>query len=165
MSAIDFFNPACQQTCAETEFGLVDPGGNLPAKIDLKEPALWGATVDNPQRITVVFTAIDNCGGFISENLQGQKRCDGILTYHKTIYFVELKAQQKNWRVDAMLQLEDTIRLFRQHYDLQGKYSRRTAFLCNRQHPRFQVIDNVEQERFYQTYGVRLDATGSIRIK
>ena len=86
-----------------------------------------------------------------------------MLTYADNIVFVELKAVLKSWIPNATEQLETTIQHFIAHHDI-STYRHKRAFACNKKHPKFQVIDNETKRRFFDTYRVRLNIQGVIKI-
>ncbi len=81
--AVDFFNTECQTgPHTEAEFGIGDAQGSVAFVDNEKqnEDAKWIATVENPSRVAVTFTAVDGCV-FLSEN--ASQRCDAMLTTKK----------------------------------------------------------------------------------
>jgi hypothetical protein len=79
------------------------------------------------------------------------------------MHFVELKDQMKNWKTDAIAQLESTIQFFKAHHDITA-YKIKKAFACNKKHQRFQEIDQEQNLRFFREYGFRIDAQAEIII-
>ena len=160
---MDFFNPACQSgPFSQETFGLCDDQNATPAYVDTTTPDKWVATVENPARKAVTFTAIDKC--VIQDGDEPSwGRCDGMLTTEDLLYLVELKDQKSNWKPNAIEQFESTIRFLRNHHDL-TRFRTKKAFACNKQHRTFATIDNELQRRFFQNYGFRIDAQATVLI-
>jgi hypothetical protein len=93
-----------------------------------------------------------------------EKRCDGMLTYQDNIVFVELKNQLKDWIQDGLEQLETTIKHFTIAHDLE-KIRHKRAFLANKKKRHFHVIQHEMKKRFFDTYKVRINIEGTIKIK
>ncbi|MCX6250633.1 MAG: hypothetical protein NTX61_07770 [Bacteroidetes bacterium] len=143
-------------------FGLCDDQNGTKAYTKLNESHTWIATVKNSKRIPVVFTSIDKC--VINDNeYPGRGRCDGMLTFSDSIYFVELKDMRSGWLSDAKQQLVSTIKFFIEAHGLH-RYKHKKAFACNRRHRHFQEIDNEENLSFFRTYGVRIDVQAEILV-
>lgn len=160
---INFFNKACQEEICDIKlFGLCDDQNGSKAYTNLNDPTKWIAIVKNNKKLDIVFTAIDKC--IIKDNeLKGRGRCDGMLTSLEHIYFIELKNQQSNWIEDAISQLESSIEFFISNHDIQ-KYKHKKAFACNKNHRRFQEIDNERNLKFFRKYGVRIDLQAEIIV-
>lgn len=160
---MDFFDSACQEPpIQEKLFGICDDGTSEKAYTDVLDPSKWIAKVKNEKQIELIFTAVDKC--IIKDNEEkGRGRCDGMLTSDEHLYFIELKDELKNWKTDAIEQLESTISFFNQHHDL-SKYRHKKAFACNKKRKAFQVIDNEQNKRFFRQYGFRIDAQAEIII-
>lgn len=160
---MDFFNPACQSgPFSQAKFGLCDDQNTTRAYVDTDTPENWVATVENPARRAVTFTAVDKC--VIQDcDEPGRGRCDGMLTTEDLLYLVELKDQKTNWRTDAIAQLESTIGFLRDHHDL-GCFRHKKAFACNRRHQPFLPIDNELMLRFHRNYGFRIDVQATVLI-
>lgn len=159
--SINFHADACQEpTINNAVFGLCDDQIGLKAYVNIDNEDKWIATVKNGKRINLTFTAIDKC--IIKDNEHiGRGRCDGMLTSAKHIFFVELKNEAKGWVSGAIEQLESTIQFYIANHDI-DIYKHKKAFACNKQHKRFQVIDNELNLTFFRTYGVRLDIQATI---
>ena len=112
----------------------------------------------------MTFTAIDKC--VLKDNEEPDRgRCDGMLTSdsEEHIYFIELKDQAKNWKQDAINQLESTVKFFIEHDNI-NVYKHKKAFACNKKQPHFQEIDNTLNLRFFREYGVRIDVQARIIV-
>lgn len=158
---IDFFNPVCQESPRnDTEFGILD--GNPVAFTTTSNPSSCIATVKNQSPKQVVFTAIDGCV-VKGEELEGAKRCDGMLTAAESLFLVELKDQRKNWQATAIRQLIDTIKILRQNHDI-SRFRHKKAFACNRAFPRFQEIDHEFKLELFRKYRFRIDAQATIIV-
>ncbi|EIJ41570.1 hypothetical protein BegalDRAFT_0658 [Beggiatoa alba B18LD] len=167
---MDFFNPQCQESLNNAQFGLCDAQEGGKAYINISNPESWIATVHNEKCKQLIFIAVDKCVIQDTEE-QGRGRCDGILISneheheHEHLYFIELKDQVKEWISDAIDQLESTILFFQnRHSNLFKTFQHKKAFACNKKRPRFQEIDNERNLRFFRTYGVRLDVQAKILI-
>jgi hypothetical protein len=133
---------------------LCDGQNGRVAYTDRNNPDKWIAIVTNRKKISLVFTAIDD--GVIRNDEEPERgRCDGMLASDEHIVFVELKDQRKNWKSEAIEQLESTIRFFIANHDI-TIYRHKKAYACNKKHPQFQRIENELNLRFFRTYGVRL---------
>lgn len=158
---VDFFNSACQESPRnDKEFGILD--SNPVAYTTTAKSPSWNATVKNPSLKEVVFTAIDGCV-IKREELQGRKRCDGMLTTDNSLFLVELKDQQKNWQATAVRQLIDTIETLVQNHDVSG-FRHKKAFACNRAHQRFQEIEHELNLEVFRKYRFRIDAQATIIV-
>ncbi len=162
--SVNFFETSCQEPPkSDVRFGICDDQNGDIAYTDTTDSDKWIALVENPNETQVTFTAIDNCVEILRGDSNQEKRCDGMLTYTDSIVFVELKAVLKSWIPDATEQLETTIQHFIAHHDI-SVYRHKRAFACNKRHPNFQVIDNETKRRFFDTYRVRLNIQGVIKI-
>ncbi len=163
---IDFFIPACQTSnISDLVFGITDPQDGGPAYIDLSNPQVWIAEVENRSKKTLNFTAVDNCIDIYRTDGQMDNRCDGILTGEDYLIFIELKDQRSEWIQHAVEnQLKTTIRYFAQNYDI-SKYKKRFAYVCNKRHPQFQYSHMSMMEEFRHVTGIRLCIVNKIVIK
>lgn len=163
---IDFFVPACQTlNISAPIFGLTDPQDGGPAYVNLSNPSLWVAKVENRSNRPLNFTAVDNCIEIFREDGQMDNRCDGILTSEEYLIFVELKDQREEWIQHAVEnQLKTTIKYFKENYDI-SRYSKRFAYACNKRHPQFQYSHMSLMEKFRHETGVRLCIVNTIVIK
>lgn len=160
---MNFFDAACQEPAIKhTRFGICDDQDGAKAYTDITDDTKWVATVINPSQRLLVFTAIDACVIKGNQAL-GRGRCDGMLTSHEHLYFVELKDQRSGWTPDAIAQLESTIQFFIQHHDI-SVFRHKKAFACNKRHPAFQEIDNELNKKFFRNYRVRLDVQAEIIV-
>lgn len=159
---MDFFNAICQEpTLNDSIFGLCDDQNGKKAYTNLTDNSKWIATVKN-NNTELTFTAIDKC--VIKDNEErGRGRCDCMLTSANHIYFIELKDQLRNWKTDAIEQLESTIQFFIANHNVKN-YKYKKAFACNKKQPRFQEIDNELNLYFFRTYGFRIDAQTEIIV-
>ena len=162
---MDFFEPECQEPAInESEFGLCDDQNGTKAYTNIGNHIKWIAVVRNDKRKNLTFTAIDKC--VLKDNEEPDRgRCDGMLTSdsEEHIYFIELKDQAKNWKQDAINQLESTVKFFIEHDNI-NVYKHKKAFACNKKQPHFQEIDNTLNLRFFREYGVRIDVQARIIV-
>ena len=160
---MDFFKPECQSgPFSQEKFGLCDDSNATRAYVDTSFPQKWVATVENPARKAITFTAIDKCVIEDCEEL-GRGRCDGMLTTEDLLYLVELKDQKANWQTHAIEQLESTISFLRDHHDL-NRFRHKKAFACNKRHKPFATVDNELMLRFHRNYGFRIDVQATVLI-
>lgn len=160
---MDFFKPECQSgPFVQDTFGLCDDQDSTRAYVDTTDTEKWVATVENPSRRPVTFTAIDKC--VIQDgDAPGRGRCDGMLTTEDLLYLVELKDQRSDWQMHAIEQLESTIHFLRDHHDL-SRFRTKKAFACNKRHRAFTTIENERQRRFFQSYGFRIDVQATVLV-
>ena len=162
---LDFF-PANQKSINSILFGLRDNQDGTAAFADMNKAnrKKWIADVENPNGITLTFTAIDK-GIIKDEEYPGQKRCDGMLVSDDHLYFIELKNERGNWIQKGITQLGSTIELFDiAHPKKKEQYKHRKAFICNKKHPHFHTIDNGKKIKFYRTYYFHLFIQAKIVI-
>jgi hypothetical protein len=164
---LDFFDEAYQEPpINDVLFGLCDNEDGNVAFTDKTDKNKWIATVENPDGLTLFFTAIDK-GVIKDDEYLGHKRCDGMLTSDKHLYFIELKNEREKWIPKGISQLESTIKLFEgAHPRMKDLYAHRRAYVCNKRHLHFHRINNEEKIYFRTTYGFRLyiDAIISLGI-
>ena len=162
---MNFFAPACQSGPFEFEtFGLCDDAACVCAYVDTSTPARWTATVSNPDRQTLTFTAVDNCVLRDGEAID-TPRCDGMLTAPGVLYLIELKDQRAHWLPRAMAQLESTIQLLRTHHAVElQNFRHKKAFACNKRSGAFRRVDQETQLRFFREYGFRLDVQSTVLV-
>jgi hypothetical protein len=161
---LNFFDPTFQEKPLNNiQFGLCDnKKGNVAFTSTINKDQ-WTATVENPNGLSLIFTAIDK--GVIKDyEYSDYERCDGMLTSKCHLYFVELKNERKHsWVQEGFLQLESTIKLFKNaHPGAEKRYKHKKAYVCNKKHPCFHVIDNEQNLKFFKTYCFRLDIQANI---
>ena len=162
--SINFYEAKCQSTTSEAFFGLYDKEDESPAMIVHIQKDKWNATVINPTQKQITHTAVDNCIEILRENGEMESRCDSMLTYADNIIFIELKNKGSDWKSDGISQVEITIQNFIRSHNLSAiKYKR--AFVANRKHPYFQVIEDLQAKKFWDDYRVRLSVGSEINIK
>jgi len=164
--SINFFDEHCQSQTDQPRFGLCDepPPSQKPAYIDISnEETKWIAVVENLNQIEVNFTAIDNC---IAIDESEGMRCDGMLTYHKHIIFIELKSRNYRnsiWIEEGEKQLENTINIFAKNHDMVN-YKSKKAYIANGKKPKFQYAHKDRMQRFKNKTGFRLSIENTIII-
>ncbi|WP_027002559.1 hypothetical protein [Hugenholtzia roseola] len=166
---IKFFTESCQSRSSKKRFGLCDDPHLLqnPAYLDEIEGAKWIAVVENKRRYEIIFTAIDNCVEIKRTDGKMEKRCDGSLTYEKTIIFIELKQRRtvgNSWIKDAEIQLKSTISKF-EETELSDNYTQKKAYICNSERPIFRAGQMERMEQFYEETGYVLRIEARIRIE
>jgi hypothetical protein len=161
----NFFDHACKEHFRKDNlFGICDDQDGKKAYTNTQDAAGWIAHVRNSKKTKVVFTPIDNCIIIFRQGTKDREStCDGMLTFGKSLYLVELKNQGKGkWLPVAKKQLESTINCLRKNHSLE-QYTYKKAYACNKKHPNFTVLGNEEQRAFFQrTGGFRLDAQTQI---
>ena len=165
MLKLNFFDPMFQEKLQNNvQFGLCDNEDGTAAFIDTMNKDKWIATVKNPYRHTLIFTAIDK--GVIKDNeYSGYERCDGMLTSDYHLYFVELKNERGDWVQKGISQLGSTIKLFDEvHPEKKKQYAHKKAYICNKKHPHFYIIDNEQNIKFFRDNGLRLDIQAKILL-
>jgi len=167
---LNFFDPAYQESpINDSLFGLCDnEDGNVAfTDTDIENENNWIATVENPEKSSLTFTAIDK-GVIKDEEYNEHERCDGMLTSenHRHLYFVELKNKRDNWISKGILQLESTIKLFDvAHPGKKRQYIHKKAYVCNKKHPHFHFFDNELNRNFFRTYRFRIDIQAKIAFE
>ncbi len=161
---VDFFDSNCLTKTTEAEFGLRDEVDTVKAFIDLTHKKKWICTVINDKEIEIEFRALDKCVIVERENGDTEKSCDAMLTYGDNIDFVELKEKRADWITEGREQLEKTIELFTIHHGFEN-FKHKRAFVANKKHPSFHVIDNETGLRFFREFKVRLNVEAIIKIK
>lgn len=162
---IDFFKDKCCSSIANIRFGICDNNDDFPAFLNSSDDSLWIATVLNTNGKTVSFTAIDNCIDFPPVDGNMQSRCDAMLTCDNCLYLVELKNTRSDWQSKGIEQLESTIQNLKDALgDAYYNFRLRKAYVANKRHPRFHIIENETMEKFRDIYKVRLDLQANISI-
>lgn len=163
---MNFFDTTHQEPPTEDlSFGICDDQNGQKAYTDRTNKIKWVATVINEKPFQLTFTAIDK-GVIKDDQFPGQERCEGMITSNEHIYFLELKVQRSGGVAKAKCQLASTIKIFNQvHPERLREYKHKKAFICNKSHPNFHVIQNEDQLSFYNKYNVRLDINTEIKFK
>lgn len=166
--SIDFFKTACQTITNQQKFGICDDediSEKTPAYINTNDESRWIAVVLNEHSKDILFTAIDNCIDVFRENGEMESRCDVMLTCENSLILVELKNKASDWKASGIDQIEATlIRLIENHETYYYSFKKRKAYVANRRHPRFQVIDNEIMRRFSKEYKIWLDIQATIKV-
>jgi hypothetical protein len=162
---LDFFDKAYQEPpINDALFGLCDNEDGNIAFTNKTDKKKWIATVENPDGLTLIFTAIDK-GVIKDDEYSSYERCDGMLTSSNHLYFVELKRQRRGWITNGILQLESTIKLFDEsHPKMKFIYAHRKAYVCNKKHPHSNKTENESSISFFKTYGFRLYTNAKISL-
>jgi hypothetical protein len=163
---VNFFDTEHQESpTSDSFFGVCDDQNGQKSYTDRSDKSKWIATVINEKPFQLVFTVIDK-GVIKDDELPGRERCEGMLTSNEHIYFLELKVQRSGGIAKAKCQLESTIDIFNEvHPGKLETYTHRKAFVCNKRHPKFHVINNEEQKAFFDTYKVRFDINTEVKFK
>jgi len=164
---VDFFNKICkEQKVIHQHFGICDDENGEKAYTNIGDTNKWIATVNNETQKEIEFTAIDNCiDVFKGDTNNKESTCDGMLTFDKSIYLIELKNHGTGgWLTKAISQLKNTINLIKKNNSLDGIQYKK-AYACNKKHPSFQVIDFERRIKFFNETGFRIDAQAKITIK
>lgn len=163
-----FKEEKCQNISNSKKFGICDdpPPAQNPAYIDETDGSKWIAVVENEDRYAVTFTAIDNCIEILRPDGKMSRRCDGMLTFNSTVIFVELKdrdAQGNAWVEDALPQLKSSIQDF-EKTDMADIFSRKLAYIANKQHPRFKSTQQSRMDAFFDDTNYVLRIQGRINL-
>jgi hypothetical protein len=162
---VDFFKADCQLNTNSLQFGICDDDNELPAYINHADANIWIATVINDNSKDIVFTSIDKCINFPLIEGNMQSRCDVMMTCDNCLYLVELKNKKSDWQSSGIEQLEATIiNLINSIQPVYNNYRIRKAYVANRRHPSFHVIENEMMEKFRDKYQVRLDLQATINV-
>ena len=164
---LNFFDQAFQEKpLNNSQFGLCDNEDGTVAFTNTMNKDKWIATVENPNGLTLVFTAIDK-GVIKNGEYSDYERCDGMLTSDNHLYlvFVELKNERGEWIQKGISQLESTIKLFDgAHPEKKKQYTHKKAYVCNKKHLCFHEIDNEQNLKFFRAYRFRLDIQAKISL-
>jgi hypothetical protein len=167
---IDFNVVSCQTSSQSKVFGLCDdpPPAKNPAYIDEADGKKWIAVVENEEKHFVTFTGIDNCEHIVLKRDDGKmaKRCDGMLTYNKTVIFVELKQRNEpgsDWVKEAEPQLKVTIFHF-EKTEMAENFIVKKAYIANRLRPKFRESQQVRMNEFKKSTGYVLRIENRIRL-
>lgn len=160
--AIDLTVDNCTSLTDESQFGLCDNGNLTPAFISFnKDIDKWIALINNTERHNITFVAIDNCIDVRGENGDLDNRCDCLLLYHENIVLVELKEKRSDWIQDGIDQVESTIIRIQDNSEFINA-KRRRAFISNRKHPHFHVLNAELKQSFFTRYKVRISVDATI---
>jgi hypothetical protein len=166
--SVNFFDAKYQEAPRrDSHFGLCDDGNNTPAYTDTADSAKWIAKVINNGRVSITFTPVDNkiiiCKPGTSDK---ERTCDGMLTFTDSLYLAELKKERAAWITEAKEQLENTIRLLYEYNERDmASFRIKKAYVCNKKHPCFSIINNAEQKDFFRKTKFRIDIQAEIKIK
>lgn len=165
---IDFNVESCQTTSDNKVFGLCDDSApaKKPAYINEDEGSKWIAVVENEAKHPITFTAIDNCIEIRRADGKMEKRCDGMISYNKSIIFVELKQRSIKgsvWVKEAESQLKATIGVF-EKTKFSKTFSIKKAYISNSDQPKFKVSQSRRMENFYTETGYVLRIEARIRV-
>ncbi|NJK96947.1 MAG: hypothetical protein HC905_20320 [Bacteroidales bacterium] len=149
-----------------TKIGICDDNNQNIAYFDLVNESNWIAMVNNSENKEIVFTAFDYCIDVFRENGEMDKRCDVLMTFEESLYFIELKSKVSDWQSEGIEQIEVTINNFINKIpDYYWSFKKRKAYVANKRHPSFNVTKITDMERFRDQYHVRLDLQATILIK
>jgi hypothetical protein len=165
---VDFLKAACQTMTNQPRFGICDDEDTnvkTPAYINTDDESRWIALVLNPQSKNLVLTAIDNCIEVLRENGDMDSRCDVMLTSDDSLCLIELKNKVSDWKASGIEQIEATLmRLIENHETYYFSFKKRKAYVANKRHPNFQILDNALMKRFSSQYKIWLDIQATIKI-
>lgn len=162
---VDFFKVDCRSNTNRAKFGICDDANELPAYFKYEDEDSWIAVVMNNNSKKIVFTAIDKCIDFPLIDGNMQSRCDVMMTCDNCLYLIELKNKKSDWQSTGIEQLETTIISLLDSLESDfKKYRLRKAYVANKRHPSFHVIENETMEIFRNKYNVRLDLQRTIKI-
>lgn len=148
----------------EEKFYIYDPGNNESVYVSFDDK-YYQAIVFNKKKEYIQFIAIDNNIKIYKDNSKDEESlCDCMLfSKENFILFIELKDQQKQWLSDALSQLKNTIRLFKENHSVE-LFAKRRAYASNKQHPQFAHSYKETMQRFRQETGFILRIQNTIDI-
>ncbi|CAM3433633.1 hypothetical protein ABF190_000976 [Flavobacterium psychrophilum] len=163
---IDFFENKCKSTSNKIEFGLCDdssPAEN-PAYINEDDDSKWIGIVKNNTNKEIEFIAIDSCIDIRRPDGKLESRCDGLLSFDTNLIFVELKSREsKKWFKTGREQLTNTIRIFKDNYDI-SKYNSISGNVCNGLRPQSHAGQATNIQQFFDETGLILKGDRTIKI-
>lgn len=165
--SVNFSKDECQTKTNKERFGIYDAEDKSPAIIKIDDESSWNATVINKNSIELLFTAIDNCIDILRDNGEMDSRCDGMLTFKNTIFFVKLKNKRGSWQSKGLSQIESTIkRMMTEELDFYNSFTKRKAIVANRKHqfPSFHMSHSEQREYFLQEYNTRIQFEAGIIV-
>ena len=165
--SMNFFETDCKEPeRTDNIFGICDGQCGCRAYTSITDSKKWIAKVINNANLAISFTAIDNCIIVFKKGTKDKEStCDGMLTFPASLYLVELKDQEKgSWLAKAKSQLENTINLLKENHNL-NDFRYKKAYICNKRHPYFTVLNPAEKKAFFESNGFRLDVHAEIMIK
>jgi hypothetical protein len=166
--SINFFEADCRTVTNAQRFGICDDEDinvKTPAYINTDNESKWIAVVLNNTSQEILFTAIDNCIDIFRENGEMESRCDVMLTCSDSLILVELKNKNADWLSSGIDQIEATlIRLIENHEAFYYSFKKRKAYVANKRHPNFHVVENATMRRFSTEYKIWLDIQGTIKL-
>lgn len=144
----------CKSYTTKKRFGICDdpPPPHKKAYIDYDNESKWIADVINDKVQLISFTSIDHCIEIRDRIGKMIKRCDGVLTYDKTIIFVELKERNEKgskWVKDAEMQLISTITHFEKSGEAQS-FKVKKAYISNSKKPWFRESQQRRMDKFFE---------------
>jgi hypothetical protein len=163
---IDFFDPKCQTTTSEIEFGICDdpPPSNKPAYISTTDSERWIATARNSNGEALVSTAIDRCIEIKRDNGELESRCDAMIICGNKIIFVELKeGNSKGWLAKGEEQLKTIIDIFGETHSLDS-YGSKIAYVANKFKPDLESSQKTRIQKFKDQTGFTLRITNKIVV-
>lgn len=164
--AVNFNKPACVTNTSEEVFGICDdaPPSVDPAYLSFENAEEWIAWVDNYHKKDVTFTAIDHCLEILRPNGDQESSCDGVLSYDRTIKFIELKDRDSGrWLGKAIDQLEMTIKIYKTDAGL-AAVDKYFAYVSNKQRPYFKAASTSLSAQFEDETGFVLMVEHVIKI-
>jgi hypothetical protein len=165
---VDFLKASCRTVTNEKRFGLCDDEDitvKTPAYINADDESKWIAVVLNDNSKEIVFTAIDNCIDMFREDGKMESRCDVMMTSDDSLCLIELKNKGSDWKSSGIDQIESTlIRLIENHEAYYFSFKKRKAYVANKRHPSFHIVENALMRRFSTQYKIWLDIQGTIKI-
>lgn len=166
---INFFPDEHKAISSQKRFGICDetPPPSKKAYIDEANGQNWIAVVDNFYQERVVFVPIDNCIEIRRPDNSMDNRCDCLLSYDKTIIFVELKtsgSKSKYWISDGENQLRVTIKHFEESADAE-RFDVKKAYIANSAKPLFRRGMTDRMDNFFHDTGYVLRIENRIVVE
>ncbi|WP_440066761.1 hypothetical protein [Tenacibaculum discolor] len=163
---IDYFSN-CKTSSKKESFGICDdqPPLSNPAYIDENTPSKWIGIVENKKKKHINFNAIDNCLDIKRGDGKMDKRCDGLLSYDKTLIFTELKEREGGqWLKKGREQLTATIKRFKQEVDI-NQFNTIEGYVCNNLRPQAHSGQAKNIQQFKDDTGYILHGKQRIKIE
>ncbi|MBR3711304.1 MAG: hypothetical protein IKM99_10170 [Bacteroidales bacterium] len=164
MSQVNFFDKAyiTEEPRDDAEFRIFDPGNGKLAQTTIGSQ--FQAIVKNPYKYVLQFVAIDHNMDIRNNDGNLESTCDGMLFQEKEyLAFIELKDVASSWVTEAIGQLSNTIKLFKENHYF-ADYKRRYAYASNCQHPVFHYSLKETMQHFKKDTHFNLRITNTIDV-
>ena len=164
--SVNFFKETCKTSSNATTFGLCDdpPPAENPAYIDTLDPSKWIGVVENSENKEINFYATDHCVEILRSDGNRESKCDGILHFENSLFFIELKNRgSRGWLKKGREQITITIRVFKANQDI-SRYDKVEAYVCNKQRPLANTGNANHIQQFKDETGLILNVKAKIIV-